>query len=178
MSEYRPFWSQAGDDAPEWGYATAEEARRDAEKQLDADQTAAASDGEWPPGVDGTCWGVVLGRVVEHPDPHTCDECDGVGRHEDDCLEAGDDLDAVDYRLEPVPGAIEAVLGLASVEQLRTELARRDGAWVPSDPYLRWTGAKPALTEAGRAAGLARCLAGCSRAGLSGDGADHCAKRH
>lgn len=100
-----------GDDG--WShYATLAEARKAAEEALDTRRDWANSDnGEWPDDTDRIGWGVELCCIVGH---EVEEEVYGELRQ------------SVEYTLEPIPGALEAVLGLATLDQLRAELARRE----------------------------------------------------
>lgn len=116
-------------------YPTLAEAQAAAAKTLGDHREWARREG-WPDDTDRIAWGVTLYRAVEvRRQTNTCDECEAEpgAVHEDGCGLVEEDGTVYDpehpytcgYELEPVPGAIEAVLGLASVEQLRAELARR-----------------------------------------------------
>lgn len=127
----------------EWwfGCATLEEARKAAAEALESSRQQALYGYGWADDTDRIGWGVQLVHCVEHNrQPARCPYCEqGQGTpHLPDC----DDFEEehpervvsleqdflCDYRLEPVPGAIEAVLGLASDEQLRAEVERREMA--------------------------------------------------
>lgn len=115
---------------------TADAASKCAEGRLDYDRDNAHEG--WPEEVTDTCWGVVLARVTETSRaPVTCPYCEHrVGDvHAADCddFEPGRRVTAdfdehADYELLPVPGAIEAVLAMATDAQLHAELARREAA--------------------------------------------------
>ena len=122
-----PFFSYDHDFGARWGITFAD-AERQARKALDDDSDHARDSGEWTGVTDQIRMGVVLAQVVPTdpewriPDGETVDAGLPVVLVED----LGRDP-TVRYTLEPVPGAVEAVLGLATVEQLQAELRRR---WV------------------------------------------------
>lgn len=115
------------------------DALKGARTALAYDREILRSEGEWPRGVERTWVAVMLYRVTEKDraparcpycdaevgTPHTA-ECDEYEPENPDRVVVLDFDYTCDYGLVKVPGAIEAVLELASEGQLRAELARRD----------------------------------------------------
>lgn len=143
MSEAKPWlaWN-------EWwfGCATLEEARKAADLALQSSRHQARLGDGWADDTDRIGWGVQLVHCVEHNrQPTRCPYCEQEQGtpHLPDCDDFEEDHPERvvslehdflrDYRLEPVPGAIEAVLGLASDAQLRAEVERREGASTAAD---------------------------------------------